>query len=177
MEHSDSFSGFVDNTQTVNSQCNELTVSVYVNAWTAERTRIELTHASLSPGEYSFMTLDIWPSDVWQVTLWRLTPIYNVWNTMNLDCAAKQSLNVTRIWITMVIDWCRLLDMCKSADFHIVNGRVGSDAHIGLCTSTCVSTVDYVGASPIMFSHILQFYILGFDPLLIDIHQHLPPRR
>jgi hypothetical protein len=73
----------------------------------------------------------------------------NIWNTMNLDCAAKQSLSVANLPIlgvpieryncdkSMNTYGHRQLHMCKSADLHIVN-----DTYKGVSTSKGVSTMD-----------------------------------
>ena len=64
----------------------------------------------------------------------------------------------------------RLIDLCKSLDVHIVNGRIGLDSYIGKATCKGVSLVDYVICNPEVFPCISHFEILPFDPLLSDVH-------
>ena len=64
----------------------------------------------------------------------------------------------------------RLMDICKSLDIHIVNGRCGADSHIGRQTCKNSSVIDYVIMSPELFPGIHSFDVLDFDPLLSDIH-------
>ena len=46
----------------------------------------------------------------------------------------------------------RLIELCRSFDIHICNGRVGKDAYIGKKTSKDASVVDYyMDASPAAF--------------------------
>lgn len=70
-----------------------------------------------------------------------------------------------------------LLDLCKSAGLLIVNGRTGSDQGIGNFTCEKMtsngiskSTNDYILASPRLFSHISNFEVDIFDPLMSDCH-------
>ena len=65
----------------------------------------------------------------------------------------------------------RLLDLCKTLDIHIVNGRCGSDAFIGQNTCVKGSLIDFVVASPELFPMFSSFHILDFDPLLSDVHK------
>ena len=67
----------------------------------------------------------------------------------------------------------RLIELCKSADVKIVNGRFGSDKHIGQFTcfnNTGRSVVDYVIASPALMPLISDFHIEPFDKCLSDAH-------
>ena len=62
------------------------------------------------------------------------------------------------------------MEFCKSHSMLIVNGRVGSDAFHGRCTCSDVSTVDYIVASPSLFTYFSSFYVDDFDALLSDRH-------
>ena len=64
----------------------------------------------------------------------------------------------------------RLLDLCKSLDMFIVNGRVGSDAQIGKVTCKNVSVVDYAICTPNVLTCINDFFVNDFDPMLSDVH-------
>ena len=67
-----------------------------------------------------------------------------------------------------------LIDMCKSFDLNIVNGRFGDDKEIG--DYTCYnknggrSTVDYAIVSNNIFENILNFNVDTFDNYLSDVH-------
>ena len=67
-----------------------------------------------------------------------------------------------------------LIDMCKSFDLSIVNGRFGDDKEIG--DYTCYnknggrSTVDYAIVSNNIFENILNFNVDTFDNCLSDVH-------
>ena len=64
----------------------------------------------------------------------------------------------------------RLLDLCKSLDMFIVNGRVGSDTPIGKATCENVSVVNYAICTPNVLSCMNDFYVNDFDPMLSDVH-------
>ena len=64
----------------------------------------------------------------------------------------------------------RLMELCKSLDVHIVNGRCGADSYIGRQTCKHSSVIDYVIMSAELFPCIHSFEVLEFDPLLSDIH-------
>ena len=64
----------------------------------------------------------------------------------------------------------RLIDICKSFDVHIANGRIDKDAYTGKTTCKGVSVVDYVLLSPELFPSISYFEVLPFDPILSDVH-------
>ena len=63
-----------------------------------------------------------------------------------------------------------LLDLCKSQNILIVNGRVGEDKGVGKLTCKNTSVVDYVVASPSLFPFITGFYVNEFDECLSDVH-------
>ena len=65
----------------------------------------------------------------------------------------------------------RLIEMCKMCNVRILNGRVGSDAHVGKFTCHVYngsSTVDYMLAAPVNFEHV-SVSCLG------DINQYSDP--
>ena len=64
----------------------------------------------------------------------------------------------------------KLLEICKSLDMYIVNGRFSDDKYLGVAT-TCKNTlIDYAIVSPLLFKFISYFNIANFDPILSDIH-------
>ena len=64
----------------------------------------------------------------------------------------------------------RLMELCKSLDVHIVNGRFGTDSYILRQTCKNSSVIDYVIMSAELFPCVHSFEELEFDPLLSDIH-------
>ena len=64
----------------------------------------------------------------------------------------------------------RLIDMCRSLNLHILNGRYGGDHDIGKPTCKNSSTVDYIIISENLSKIISDFDILEFDRTLSDIH-------
>ena len=67
----------------------------------------------------------------------------------------------------------RLLELCKSCDLLIANGRLGLDRFLGGKTCKCTAVVDYVILSPRLFPYISEFEILPFDPTTSDAHNGL----
>ena len=64
----------------------------------------------------------------------------------------------------------RLLELCKSANMYIVNGRFDNDSLQGKATCDNVSVVDYVICSQSTFSYIDNFIVQYYDPMLSDIY-------
>lgn len=64
----------------------------------------------------------------------------------------------------------RLIELCKSLDVHIVNGRFGDDFEVGKMTCDNSSTIDYVIASSEFFPKVSNFHVDIFDKLLSDKH-------
>ena len=64
----------------------------------------------------------------------------------------------------------RLIDICKSQNLRIFNGRVGEDSQFGKYTSNGCSVVDYFIGSPFLMSKVAVFEVLTFDALLSDVH-------
>ena len=67
----------------------------------------------------------------------------------------------------------KLLSLCQSLDFKIVNGRVGTDKYRG--NATChkkgaTSVIDYVIANDQMIPYVHDFSVEMFDPCLSDVH-------
>ena len=62
----------------------------------------------------------------------------------------------------------RFLDFCKTNTLYIVDGRIGEDRYHGRVTCKGNSTVDYMVASPQLFTRMLQF-----SPLFSDVHSVL----
>jgi hypothetical protein len=63
-----------------------------------------------------------------------------------------------------------LLLLCKDLNLLIANGRLGKDKGIGALTCKEATVVDYCILSPELFTCIIDFEILPFDPLVSDIH-------
>ena len=63
-----------------------------------------------------------------------------------------------------------LIDMCKCMNMLIINGRVGHDGQAGRPTCAEASTIDYMLASPSLFSQLLNFQVDILDTLLSDKH-------
>ena len=64
----------------------------------------------------------------------------------------------------------KLIDMCRTLNVQLVNGRCGEDKTIGKMTCAQASTIDYVLGSTNLFQYISNFKIEEFDPLLSDKH-------
>ena len=54
----------------------------------------------------------------------------------------------------------RLLELCKSCDLYIANGRMGLERFLGGKTYKCTTVVDYVILSPSLFPYISEFEVL-----------------
>lgn len=64
----------------------------------------------------------------------------------------------------------RLLEVCKSFNLCIANGRLGRDESLGKKTCKGSSVIDYVILSPLLFTAVKDFEILPFEPLVSDAH-------
>jgi len=64
----------------------------------------------------------------------------------------------------------RLLEMCKSNQLVICNGRLGNDCGTGYHTTTTGSVIDYAICSPDLIQDIEHFEVLDFNELFSDIH-------
>ena len=64
----------------------------------------------------------------------------------------------------------QLIEMCKSLDLLVVNGRIGKDKNIGKFTCDGKSVIDYVIASAELFPQLLNFYVDSFDQFMSDKH-------
>ena len=64
----------------------------------------------------------------------------------------------------------RLIDICRSLNLHMINGRYGGDHDIANQTCKNSSTVDYIIISEILCKIKTDFDILEFDRTLSDIH-------
>ena len=64
----------------------------------------------------------------------------------------------------------KLLNLCKIYNIQIANGRLGKDLGVGNFTTIHNSVIDYVIASPELFSSLNDFEILDFNPMLSDVH-------
>ena len=65
-----------------------------------------------------------------------------------------------------------LIQMCKSFDMCIMNGRIGRDKYIGLptCRKGSDSVVDYVIANDVMIQYACDFQVELFDQCMSDVH-------
>ena len=64
----------------------------------------------------------------------------------------------------------QLLELCRSCNIYIANGRLGLDRLLGSKTCKGTSVVDYVILSPSLFPYISEFEVLPFDPMTSDAH-------
>ena len=67
----------------------------------------------------------------------------------------------------------KLLALCKSLEFKIMNGRLGADKHLGKPTcfkSNAPSVIDYVIACDKMLKHMYDFHVSMFDECISDYH-------
>ena len=64
----------------------------------------------------------------------------------------------------------KLIDFCISQQILLLNGRKDADAGTGQVTSKDVSTVDYVIASPHLFTSLTNFSVGEFCKCLSDVH-------
>ena len=67
----------------------------------------------------------------------------------------------------------KLIQLCITLGINIVNGRVGHDRGIGGFTTKNHSIIDYMLASPELFSHFEGFEIHEFNTVLSDVHAPL----
>ena len=68
----------------------------------------------------------------------------------------------------------KLIEMCKSLDLHIVNGRFGADTKIGNVTRKNARTVDYAIVSPeLMPIFLANFEVDTLDKFLSDCHCYI----
>ena len=65
----------------------------------------------------------------------------------------------------------KLIELCKTLDLHIVNGRFGNDKGIGRVTCDNTSVVDYVIVSAELFPQIVDFNVDVMDKFLSDKHR------
>lgn len=63
-----------------------------------------------------------------------------------------------------------MIEMCKSLDMYIVNGRIGKDREIGCLTFNETSTIDYAVVSPELFPKVNNFEVDVVDKFLSDKH-------
>ena len=63
-----------------------------------------------------------------------------------------------------------LLDLCKSCNLFILNGRCGRDKGIGSLTFKDLSTIDYSLSSFDCLKYIANFYVYPLDTLFSDGH-------
>ena len=64
----------------------------------------------------------------------------------------------------------RLLEICRSFNINIANGRLGSDKFLGRKTCSASTVVDYAVLSPLLFTLFEDFKILPFDPIMSGVH-------
>ncbi|CAC5414121.1 unnamed protein product [Mytilus coruscus] len=90
-------------------------------------------------------------------------------NINNLD---KFGININRASLDKSVDnyGNRLLQLCKSLELFIANGRLGKDSGIGALTCKEATVVDYCILSPELFTHVCEFKILPFDAMISDVH-------
>ena len=90
-----------------------------------------------------------------------------------LDIPVKRSNRDTKV----TNHGYKLIDLCNGHELCIVNGRIGSDKHVGNTTCNDQSTIDYVICTPDLLPKVKNFTVDIFDPLFSDkhnpIHVHL----
>ena len=64
----------------------------------------------------------------------------------------------------------RLIELCRSLDMLIMNGKFGKDFNVGSKNCKNSGTVDYIIITSSCIESILDFEILDFDPLISDVH-------
>ena len=64
----------------------------------------------------------------------------------------------------------KLLNLCKTLNIQIINGRLGKDAKLGKHTTRNLSVIDYTLTTPDLFDDIKDFDVLDFNPFLSDVH-------
>ena len=64
----------------------------------------------------------------------------------------------------------RLLDICKSNNLIILNGRCGQDKETGAYTFKSISVIDYTIASTEVLKYIDCFAVRTLDPIFSDGH-------
>lgn len=64
----------------------------------------------------------------------------------------------------------RLLLYCKDLNLLIANGRLFQDKNIGALTCKESTVIDYCIMSPELFTNVLDFETLPYDPMLSDVH-------
>ena len=64
----------------------------------------------------------------------------------------------------------RLIELCRSLNLIIMNGRYGKDSQVGKKTCKNSSTVDYVIISAHCIESVSDFAVMDFEPLFSDIH-------
>ena len=107
----------------------------------------------------------------------------HICDTFNLDDITEQMLNKSILedlhisTLRYSEDNCkidnygkRLLSLCYNLDIHIGNGRFGKDIKAGSVTCKILLLLIIVYYHPELFSHVVNFKILPFDPLLSDVH-------
>jgi len=66
-----------------------------------------------------------------------------------------------------------VLQLCKSLELLIANGRLGKDQGTGALTCKNSTVIDYCILSPVLFSYVTDFEILPFDNMISDVHNAL----
>ena len=74
----------------------------------------------------------------------------------------------TNIWLSSI----GLIDLCKTANLVIVNGRMTNDSSSNT-TFRNISTIDYCLCCPLLFKYINNFIVHEHNPLFSDGHSAL----
>ena len=64
----------------------------------------------------------------------------------------------------------KLVEVCRNNNVVIFNGRIGDDKDIGNYTTTYNTTIDYVIGTYNTVAYVKKFKVLGFEPMLSDVH-------
>jgi hypothetical protein len=92
-------------------------------------------------------------------------PLENVINTVSLE---SLGIDTTSYNLDLSVNnyGNRLLQLCKSLELLIANGRLGKDQGTGVLTCKNSTVVDYCILSPVLFSYVTDFEILPFDNMI-----------
>ncbi|WAR03522.1 WSB1-like protein [Mya arenaria] len=103
--------------------------------------------------------------------------------SQNLDVTTRNMLSIANLLdLGFSVERCsrdthapnnygyRLIDLCKSANIYIANGRLGKDIDIGQCTCISSTLIDYVLLSLELFPRTVHFEVQEHDPSFSDVH-------
>ena len=119
--------------------------------------RIGLLSEFLSVDNFIYDQIGLIPSDVLDIDL-------------NQSIACKISLSRSSQDRSVNRLGTRLIELCKSNELIILNGRIFSDRNIGKFTCKDLSVVDYVIISKHCINYFTDFKVNEFCPILSDVY-------